>query len=892
MALTTLGKKPVGSIVKIRENGNLVDFYVAKHDYESGLNGAGRTLVVRKYVGRDDYSQWNSIRQNTYAGSTVDGWLNSAYKSRLDSSTLSLIGSTKFPYTPGNGNYALSTLSRPIFLLSAYELGKSTDEASQISEFNLEGSPLPIASTLQVSHIEGALGEEVANQWTRTPTTKETFSEYLNKKAVYLDINGKSNSTYTTNKCLNRPAFTLPSTLYVLEDGTVAENTAPTAPGSINVPQNIKGGASITLSWTVSTDKEGSISWYELEASRGGQSWQQIYKGPETWAKYTVPAGTTTIAFRVRSVDNDGAKSGYTTSKTETVYNNKGPSAPGSIKATNVVQGETATITITAATDPDGTVARYVYERSVNGGGWTSLKETTALAVTDAIGSWKTVAYRAKAVDNEGVFGPYATTSQLTVDKPPTAPKSIQVANAIKGETATITLTAATDPDGTIASYRYQRSVDGGGWVQFADANALTQTDQIQDGWGTVAYRAQAVDDVGAAGPFVTSETYSINAGRVLIGGPPAALGSKPEPFELSLTIGTSDATAVTGILVYVRIDNLAVQQFTANKNQVVKVTVDTRLMAGGTHTIAASAEKSGYAPAISNFTFTVPASQIPSGGSAQVFQDPQGNPVFPMTTARYVIGASGQSIQQELDAITGMTGAGFHNSIYRGKNLGTRVTEAQWAEIKAGTFRDLFIGDYWSIGGVDYLIAAFNYWLACGDTACNTNHLLVVPRNNLYTAGMNSSNITTGGYVGSEMYKTGLAQAKTTINNAFGSAHILNHRQYLVNAVTSGAPTGTDWYDSTVELMNENMVYGGRQFSPMPNGATDPWNTCRNYTIDKSQLPLFHLAPWLICNRQWYWLRDVVSAASFAVVTGYGGANCYSASDTAGVRPVVGLIG
>lgn len=233
---------------------------------------------------------------------------------------------------------------------------------------------------------------------------------------------------------------------------------------------------------------------------------------------------------------------------------------------------------------------------------------------------------------------------------------------------------------------------------------------------------------------------------------------------------------------------------------------------------------------------------------------------------------------------------AATHNMVYRGKALGGSVTSEQWAAIKAGTFKDLYLGDYWSIGGVDYLIAAFNYWLACGDTACNTNHLLVVPRNNLYTAGMNSSNITTGGYVGSEMYKTGLAQAKTTINNAFGSAHILNHRQYLVNAVTSGAPTGTDWYDSTVELMNENMVYGGRQFSPMPNGATDPWNTCRNYTIDKSQLPLFHLAPWLICNRQWYWLRDVVSAASFADVYSDGAANCYRASYAGGVRPVVGI--
>ena len=111
--------------------------------------------------------------------------------------------------------------------------------------------------------------------------------------------------------------------------------------------------------------------------------------------------------------------------------------------------------------------------------------------------------------------------------------------------------------------------------------------------------------------------------------------------------------------------------------------------------------------------------------------------------------------------ALTSGSAAALKNCLPRFKYLGTSVTSEQWAAIKAGTFKDLYLGDYWSIGGVDYLIAAFNYWLTCGDTACNTNHLLVVPRNNLYTAGMNSSNITTSGYVGSEMYKTGLAQAR-----------------------------------------------------------------------------------------------------------------------------------
>lgn len=236
--------------------------------------------------------------------------------------------------------------------------------------------------------------------------------------------------------------------------------------------------------------------------------------------------------------------------------------------------------------------------------------------------------------------------------------------------------------------------------------------------------------------------------------------------------------------------------------------------------------------------------------------------------------------------------GAATHNAVYRGKALGRSVTSEQWAAIKAGTFKDLYLGDYWSIGGMDYIIAAFDYWYKCGDTACNTHHAVVIPRSQLYTYKFNPTNTTEGGYVGSDLYKNGLTQAKTTFNNAFGSAHILSHREYLVNAVTNGKPTGSDWYDSTVDLMNENMVYGGRQFSPMPDG-TDPWNTCRNYTIDKSQLPLFRLAPWMSFVRdQWCWLRDVVSAANFAKCGGNGNAYCSDAGVAGGVWPAVGLIG
>ena len=231
-------------------------------------------------------------------------------------------------------------------------------------------------------------------------------------------------------------------------------------------------------------------------------------------------------------------------------------------------------------------------------------------------------------------------------------------------------------------------------------------------------------------------------------------------------------------------------------------------------------------------------------------------------------------------------TGAGAHNAIYRGKSLGSAVTEAQWAAIKAGTFEDMYIGDYWTIGGVVYRIAAFDYYYRAGDTDMTTHHVTLVPDANMYTHVMNDTNITTGAYVGSKMYTEGLTQAKTTINSAFGEAHVLNHRQYLQNATTDGYASGGSWYDSTVELMTEQNVYGGKIFSNIQNGTA----LANSYTVDKSQYPLFAFRPDMISNRQWFWLRDVVSASNFALVSSGGHANSTNASYARGVRPAFSM--
>lgn len=241
------------------------------------------------------------------------------------------------------------------------------------------------------------------------------------------------------------------------------------------------------------------------------------------------------------------------------------------------------------------------------------------------------------------------------------------------------------------------------------------------------------------------------------------------------------------------------------------------------------------------------------------------------------------KTIEQTEDKIAPLlfNNAGAHNAIYRGKNLGASVTTAQYNAIKAGTFDDLYIGDYWVINGVTWRIAAFDYYLRCGDTDLTTHHAVIVPDNSLYDHVMNDTNTTDGGYVGSKMYKEGLESAKITIKAAF-SGHVLSHRIYLTNAVANGKPSAGAWCDSEVDLMCEEMVYGGGIFRPTSDGSTVP----ANYRVEKSQLPLFAHRPDLISNRVYYWLRDVVTAAHFALVATDGHAGSIDAGYSVGVRP------
>lgn len=226
---------------------------------------------------------------------------------------------------------------------------------------------------------------------------------------------------------------------------------------------------------------------------------------------------------------------------------------------------------------------------------------------------------------------------------------------------------------------------------------------------------------------------------------------------------------------------------------------------------------------------------------------------------------------------------AGAHNAVYRGASLGTSVTTEQYQAISSGKFTDLFIGDYWTIGGKVYRIAAFDYYLGTGDDGHeNTkHHVVLVPDKPMYDAAMNASNTTSGGYIGSQMYKSGLTQADSTLSTAFGE-HLLSMRNYLCNAVQDGIERGGAWVDVKACLMHEMQLYGNKIFAPVSNGTIAPMS----YPIDNSQFPLFAHDHSKISTGDNVWLRNVVSDTSFSRHNNLGFAGFNSASASSGVRP------
>ena len=248
--------------------------------------------------------------------------------------------------------------------------------------------------------------------------------------------------------------------------------------------------------------------------------------------------------------------------------------------------------------------------------------------------------------------------------------------------------------------------------------------------------------------------------------------------------------------------------------------------------------------------------------------------------------------------------GAEAHNAMWGGRDITASFNNGTVsANIANGTFRDIFPGDYITkqvtISGktytVNWVIADCDYWINKGDTAVTVHHVAIVPQAPIFDANMNATNTTEGGYMGSRMFKETIPACATGIVNAFGASHILTFRDWLIsgmtaNQISSGLPNFTGgaqwgaspWVSVQCDLMTEKMVLGAPVSSA---SALDEWCATR-------QMSAFRLSENLInYNRQWYWLRNIVSSAYFARVDAHGGAGPAAASASDGVRPFALLV-
>ena len=287
----------------------------------------------------------------------------------------------------------------------------------------------------------------------------------------------------------------------------------------------------------------------------------------------------------------------------------------------------------------------------------------------------------------------------VVTNESPTAPGSINVSSVVGGGTTTITITAATDPDGSIANYQYQRKVDGGSWETFQTTTALSVSDSISSDWGTVQYRACAIDNQGATGPYVESIVYDVNSGYITIGGPSKSMGEKDAPFTFSATIGVSGLSGIQNINVKAWIDSFLKYDETKNQGDTISFEVDTRTMATGTHTIRVTAEQAedSVLPAMEDYTFTIPMEDVPEGGRSVQAEDELGNPIWFRVMARDVISTSGASIMNDIEDLRtqhhGMTGQLEHvdtvtntTSYTLARDSGSNYAVVVYPQIATGT--------------------------------------------------------------------------------------------------------------------------------------------------------------------------------------------------------------
>ena len=307
----------------------------------------------------------------------------------------------------------------------------------------------------------------------------------------------------------------------------------------------------------------------------------------------------------------------------------------------------------------------YQYQYRLDGGNWVTIGTSGVSESFTVPNGTQTVQVRVRAQDDLGfVSNDWITSGVVSVvnNSPPSAPGSIDVRNAIAGNYATITITEATDSDGYVTGYIFERSVDGGSWKEVSETSSLAYFERIDEDWATVQYRVCAVDNEDARGPYITSELYTVQVDYVMISGPEADLGSMAGVLSLETIYSTSDDPEAQGIAVKIEMDGALLVDRDVNAGDKIVLNIDTRLQWTGVHHISVTAELEDHMPANQTYTYTIGATpaDLISGGESGVLQGPDGKPVLPKTLAQDCYGTDGKDVNTLIAEGLQMTAGGY----------------------------------------------------------------------------------------------------------------------------------------------------------------------------------------------------------------------------------------
>ena len=382
--MATLGQRAIGSVVRLRVNGVFTNFVVVQQGSPStayqGFENRTVLLMERVWENR----QMHGSAMNDYQNSALNGWLNGTFFNMLDADIRNQITQVRIPFRLGSGtsanvNIGANGLLTRIFLLSQREVGTTPGQWPNLP--NAEGARFAWFidgddATARQRRIAVLQNGNAADWWLRSP--------WLGYSLRFWGVHsgGQTNFTWNANTSgrAPRPALTLPSSLFVSASGDVAVILPPTTPPSINVPTSVLGGANLNVSWGASTDPQNQAITYILQRQLGNTAWAQVFSGTGLSTTNNIPAGTATVAFRVRARNTSGLESAHQTSPTRDVINNRPPSINGTDSDLGVQTGAFTHSYI--VTDPDSGDTLTVIE-SLNG---TQLRQfTTTNGATNTI---------------------------------------------------------------------------------------------------------------------------------------------------------------------------------------------------------------------------------------------------------------------------------------------------------------------------------------------------------------------------------------------------------------------------------------------------------------------------------------------------------------------------